>query len=119
MEKDMERPIERIEQLAQWLISKRVVKSVTAFERVCGLSTKYMSNSHFSPTGGISVYSLAKIYDTFPIFNIEWAVTGRGNMFKKEPDDSTLWQITSRIIDRLTTEQPNRRKNKNSTANKQ
>lgn len=98
-----ERPVDRLESFAKKLIELRLIRSVSAFERVCGLSNKYISNMARSEHGNYGVDVLARIYDTFPILNIEWAVTGKGSMLKKEPTPEQLWTISQRIIDRLTT----------------
>ena len=97
------RPIDRIEAFAKKLIELHLLRSVSAFERVCGLSNKYISNMARSDRGSYGVDILDRIYDTFPILNLEWAVTGKGNMLKREPTPEQLWAISQRIIDRLTT----------------
>lgn len=100
---DRQRPIDRIEAFAKKLIELRLIRSVSAFERVCGLSNKYINNMARSERGSYGVDILERIYDTFPILNLEWAVTGKGNILKKEPTPDQLWTISQRIIDRLTT----------------
>ena len=51
------------------------------FEAQCGLSNGIIAHSK----GDVSSSSLDKIASAYPNINIEWLVSGSGNMFKDEP----------------------------------
>ena len=51
------------------------------FEASCGLGNGTINNSR----GGVSSTTLEKISSTYPEVNIEWLVTGKGNMLKDVP----------------------------------
>jgi polyhydroxyalkanoate synthesis regulator protein len=55
--------------------------SVRSFESVCGLQRGNISNMTEKSTIGSD--KLAKIIDVFPIFNVEWLLTGQGEMLRK------------------------------------
>ena len=101
MENDNERPIDRIKQVADWLTEKKIVKSVNAFERVCGLSHLYIRNLSATEKGNPGMDVAAKIYAAFPSLNLEWLVTGKGKMWKKKEDDALINKIKSDIINKL------------------
>lgn len=102
MEQREIRPVDRISQLAQWLIDNEVLKSSYAFEKVCGLSRFYIRNLNATEKGNAGVDTIAKIYDIFPQINLEWLVTGKGKMFKiKGTDDEIAEAIRKHLILRL------------------
>ena len=43
-----------------------------------------LSNGILDKASGLSVETLEKIYLTFPELSLEWLVTGKGEMLKKE-----------------------------------
>ena len=100
MEKD-ERPIDRIRQLVDWLIENRIVKSMSAFEKVCGLSHHYIRNLSATEKGNPGIDVAAKIYTVFPTLNLEWLVVGNGRMWKKKDDDDLVNKIKADIINKL------------------
>lgn len=53
--------------------------SKNAFENACGLSTRYVSNISAS----VSPDKLKKISLKFPELNVEWLLTGQGNMLRE------------------------------------
>lgn len=55
--------------------------SVRSFESICGLQRGNISNMTEKSTIGSD--KLAKIIDVFPIFNVEWLLTGQGEMLRK------------------------------------
>jgi hypothetical protein len=83
----MERGIDRIKVLAQWMISHKVVRSLQDFEAVCGLSRYYIKNLSATEKGNPGLDVVAKIYDMFPSVNLKWMVTGKGNMFTVRNED--------------------------------
>ena len=86
----MERAIDRIRLLAEWMVDHKVVKSVTHFESVCGLSGRYIRNLVATEKGNPGVDTVAAIYDVFPAVSIKWIVTGKGRMFTARNEEAML-----------------------------
>lgn len=98
----MERPIERIKMLAQWLIEHGVVKNMLSFEKICSMSRCYVRNLMATGAGNPSIEVAANIYEVFPLVNLEWLVTGKGNMWgKRNEDDELVAEIQRRLPQRL------------------
>lgn len=81
MKQNNERPIDRIKALADWLIANKVIKTLTKFEEVCGLSRHYVKNLMQTEKGNPGVDTIAAIYDVFPAVSLKWLVAGKGPMF--------------------------------------
>ena len=77
----MERPIDRIKQLAQWYIDHDALSGMKAFEVSAGLSPAYIKNLHLTKVGNPGVDAVVKIYRTFKGVSLEWLVLGEGDMF--------------------------------------
>lgn len=60
--------------------------SKNAFENACGLSTRYVSNISAS----VSPDKLKQISLKFPELNVEWLLTGQGDMLRKKLSTSTI-----------------------------
>ncbi len=101
MEDNTNRTVDRIYALAQWLIDKNALKSVYAFEKLCGLSKLYIRNLRATEKGNPGVDTIAKIYDALPSVSLEWLVTGRGRMFKKKDEKEVLDDVKRDIIEHL------------------
>ena len=84
------RAIDRIRALADWLVEKKVVKSITQFENVCGMSPKYIRNLRATEKGNPGVETIAGIYDVFPSVSLKWLVTGKGGMFPPSKNEDEL-----------------------------
>ena len=56
------------------------------FEASCGLGNGTINNSR----GGVSSATLEKILITYPEVNIEWLVTGNGNMLKEDDEKPVI-----------------------------
>lgn len=65
------------ERILQFIEYKRLSKN--KFYKETGLS-----NGILDKQGGISSDSLEKIYCVYPEINLDWLLTGKGEMFKKE-----------------------------------
>ena len=61
---------------------KKLKVGQNKFESICGLGNGTINNSR----GGISSASIAKIIAAYPKVNVEWLVSGQGNMFKDEEE---------------------------------
>lgn len=80
-----QRSIDRLYKFASWCKEKKYVKTLNEFEVVCGLGTKYLSNTLQSPKGSVGAEVMEKVYRQFPTINLTWVVTGDGEMI---PADS-------------------------------
>lgn len=60
--------------------------SKNAFENACGLSTRYVSNISAS----VSPDKLKQISLKFPELNVEWLLTGQGDMLRETLSTSTI-----------------------------
>lgn len=99
---EKERPIDRIKKLSQWLIDHKVLKSQYAFEKVCGLSKRYVKNLSVTAKGNPSIEVVAQIYEVFPGMNLEWMVTGKGEMWKKKgTDEEIVESVKKQLLTRL------------------
>ena len=56
------------------------------FEASCGLGNGTINNSR----GGVSSATLEKILATYPEVNVEWLVSGNGNMLKEEEEKPVI-----------------------------
>ena len=101
MSENENRPIDRVYALAQWMVEHKALKSVYAFEKLCGLSNLYIRNLRATEKGNTGVDTIAKIYDAVPSVSLEWLVMGRGRMFKKKDEKEILDDIKRNIIERL------------------
>ena len=96
------RSVDRIKQLCDWLIENKVIKTVYAFEKVCGLSNHYIKNLSATKKGNAGVDTIARIYDVFHAVNLEWLVCGTGKMFKvRGTDEEIADAVRKRLIEHL------------------
>lgn len=95
---EKERPIDRIKAFAQWLIDNKVIKSMYVFERICGLSLRYVKNLSATEKGNPGVEVVAKIYEVFPDMNLEWMVTGKGRMWKIRGTDEEIAEAVKKRV---------------------
>lgn len=98
--KKKESAIERIRQLADWLIAHDVVRSVAQFEVICGLSSRYIYNLTSKGNGNPGVDTIAAIYDVFPAVNVKWLVVGEGKMFTARDEQEMLERMKLDIVAR-------------------
>ena len=80
-----QRSIDRLYEFSKWCKEKKYVKTLNEWEAVCGLGSKYLSNTLQSPKGSVGAEVLEKVYRQFPTINLTWVVTGDGEMI---PSDS-------------------------------
>lgn len=84
----MERPIDRIQSVVDYLKKCHIVHSQASFEKIVGLSPHYIKNMLATEKGNPSVIVVAQIYEVFSTINLEWIITGKGHMFKyKKKED--------------------------------
>lgn len=93
-----ERPIDRIRQLADWLIEHNVIRSLVKFEEVCGLSKNYVKNLSATGKGNPGVDTIASIYDAFPTVSLKWLITGKGPMFTMRNEADLVARMTLDMV---------------------
>ena len=69
-------------------IADYVAGSTRSFEVACGLQRGNIGN--MSDDGAIGSDKLAKIIDAFPFLDVEWILTGKGEMIKADIDKASL-----------------------------
>lgn len=89
------------DRLKLFIKSKRLGQ--TKFEELVGLSRGYISRVKPS----IGVDKLLDIIDVFPDLNLDWLITGKGEMIDPSPQSDPLGQITENLA-----ESPTEYKNK-------
>lgn len=98
MKQKKERPIDRIKALADWLIANKVIKTLTKFEEVCGLSRHYVKNLMQTEKGNPGVDTLAAIYEVFPSVSLKWLVVGKGPMFTSRNETELIERMKLDMI---------------------
>lgn len=83
----MERVIDRLIKLQQSL--KDSIGGQNKFEAYVGISAGYISNMNKN-SGGISSDVMLKLKDKFPNLNLDWLITGKGEMLKSERPSNAL-----------------------------
>lgn len=84
---DQERAIDRLKKFAQYArYELKMVKGYNSFEAYCGMSLGYMASldKNGKGKGKIGSDTIAKVLNKFPMLNIEWLCTGKGDMLKKD-----------------------------------
>ena len=97
MEKDRNRPADRIKQLAQFYVDHKVFRGVNVFEGVCGLSKRYIKNLCATEHGNPGVDTIIKIYRTFEGINLHWLVLGDGDMFTVSDDNAVRYGLEASL----------------------
>ncbi len=87
MDKPSTTPIQRLRQFVNWTKSQGFCKSEYDFERICGLSAKYITNNMHTGKGNIGTEMLGRIVKAFPQLNLAWLCTGEGGMVYGEDND--------------------------------
>lgn len=94
----MERVIDRLILFQQSV--KKVIGGQNKFESYIGLSTGYISNMSKN-SGGISSDVMLKLKDKFPDLNLDWLITGSGEMLKSATPTSVSASSDNSISYRL------------------
>ena len=68
---------------------KETIGGQNKFEAYTGISTGYISNMNKN-SGGISSDVMLKLKDKFPDLNLNWLITGEGEMLKSEASTKTV-----------------------------
>ena len=101
-----EKLIDRIE-----LIANDNERSIRAFEMKIGISSGYIYQMKKNK-GNIGIDVITNILETYPKYNLEWLITGNGEIYKNEadspqnieakPEETTEIKIISKKIDDIT-----------------
>jgi hypothetical protein len=51
-----------------------------------------LSNSFFNNISSIGSDKLSNIFNNYPDLNMDWVITGRGQMLYKEPENAAEWK---------------------------
>lgn len=70
----------RLREFVMYAKKEKIIKSVRNFEDECGLSNGYLNNALNASSGSIGSDSIARIVEKFPMLNIYWLCTGKGDM---------------------------------------
>jgi len=78
----------------------------SAFERECGLSNGFIAKTN----DRIRKSSLNMISHRFPELNINWVITGEGEMLQQKPkqnESSNLVDLIARLLDKIERDEEN------------
>ncbi len=100
-----------LDRLYQYLECNAI--SAYAFEHACGLSNGYLGKQ-FKGKGSVGSAVLVKIKKQYPEINVQWLITGKGNMTNKsyiqsndnlsynvEDSTSSIFHLQIALIDAL------------------
>ncbi len=89
-----ERAIDRLKAFAHYArYELKIVKGYSSFEVYCNIGNGYISNSDKSGKGKGTIGSdiISRISEAFPMLNVKWLCSGKGNMI----DDT--WKYEEQI----------------------
>lgn len=90
----------RLHKFVMYAKKEKIIKSVRNFEDECGLSNGYINNALNASSGNIGSDSIARIVEKFPMLNIYWLCTGKGDMLNYEGKEKEYKEIM-RLITKL------------------
>ena len=96
-----ERAIDRLKIFAQYAKEElKMVKGVSSFEAYCGLSNNYINNMARGGKGkgNISSDIIARVSKAFPMLNLRWLCTGKGEMIERIPDLEIKLETIKKIL---------------------
>ena len=96
------RTVDRINKFIEYLIGEKRISSIADFDKMCGFYYGFTANQK-KGKGFMDGESMAAISETFPELNMDWVITGRGNMlmdnikstYYKEAYEAALNQIAA------------------------
>lgn len=77
-------PIQRLREFVRWAREHGLCKSEYDFERICGLTPRYIKNNANTGKGNMGTEMLARIIRRYPNLNIAWLCTGEGPMLMQD-----------------------------------
>lgn len=90
----------RLRKFVMYAKKEKIIKSIRNFEDECGLSNGYLNNALNASPGNIGSDSIARIVEKFPMLNIYWLCTGKGDMLNYEGKEKEYKEIM-RLITKL------------------
>lgn len=78
-----------INERLQYFINYKKI-AVSRFETLSGLKRGVLSQA-FSNIGEIGIFKISKIYTTFPELNLNWLLTGQGEMTEKNKNENNYY----------------------------
>lgn len=85
-----ERSIERLHKFAQYCKVHGKVKRISDFENKCGLGQHYITNMLRKGKGSVGSDVMSRVFNIFPELNLEWLITGQGEMIKPGESDPVM-----------------------------
>lgn len=82
----LDTPVQRLRRFVEWAQGAGLCKNESHFERMCGLSKRYIYNNVVTGRGNIGTEMLGRIIKAFPQLNLAWICTGEGPMLMREED---------------------------------
>lgn len=92
-----ESAVVRLHKFVMYAKGEKMIKSVRNFEDECGLSNGYLNNALYSNSGSIGSDNIARIVEKFPMLNIYWLCTGKGDMLNYEGKEKEYKEIMKLI----------------------
>jgi len=89
---------QRLEQFMYWCIENEIVASVRNFETICKLGNQFVYNAAHKTKGSVGSEKILLVAKKFPMLNLEWLITGNGNMLKKKIDEDSITKIRKEMI---------------------
>ena len=97
-----ERAVDRLKIFAKYAREElKLVKGFNSFEAYCGLSNNYINclDRGGKNKGNIGSGSISRISEAFPMLNIKWLCSGKGNMIDDKYDaEKKLEEIKKRLL---------------------
>lgn len=90
----------RLHKFVMYAKKEKIIKSVRNFEDECGLSNGYINNALYASSSNIGSDIIARIVERFPMLNISWLCTGKGDMLNYEGKEKEYKEIM-RLITKL------------------
>lgn len=73
-------PLSRLREFIGWAMKQGMCSTLFDFEKQCGLSHRYISNSTANGKGNVGAELLGRIVRQYPMLNLVWVCNGDGEM---------------------------------------
>jgi hypothetical protein len=95
--KNKESAAARLHQFVVYAKKEKMIKSIRNFEDECGLCNGYLNNALNASPGSIGSENISRIVEKFPMLNVYWLCTGKGNMLNYEGEEKEYKEVMSLI----------------------
>lgn len=93
MKKSEDTTAKRLHRFVKYVKSEKMIKNARNFEDICGLSNGYLNNALHANAGNLGSENIARIVDKFPMLNIYWLCTGKGEMLNYEGKEKEYQEV--------------------------